>query len=51
MNNEDIRPDEVKKIICDLSLRRSKLEGILQEWSAWTNNTPGYSTSSFYYKE
>lgn len=25
MNNEDLRPDEIKKIICGLSLRRSKL--------------------------
>ena len=29
MNNENLRPDEIKKIICDLSLRRSKLEGKL----------------------
>jgi len=29
MNNENLRPDEIKKIICDLSLRRSKLTGKL----------------------
>lgn len=29
MNNENLRPDEIKKSICDLSLRRSKLTGKL----------------------
>ena len=29
MNNENLGPDEIKKTICDLSLRRTKLTGKL----------------------